>query len=149
MPAACFLRSTVRGVSTRVRLSRARQASRLRCVKPSVSLPLDGFWAWAQNAYARPKSAAAKEVYCHASAPPAGASSAATPGRSRSRLALTQKQEHQFNEENDHHHDLQEEGPALVKLIHHELVQFAGRMQLAVNELAVVLHAHPGCGQAI
>src|ERR1019366_2335990 len=67
----------------------------------------------------------------------------------RRRLALAPKQEHQFNKENDHDQHLQNEGPALVKLIHHELVQLAGSMQFAVDQPAVVLHAHFGGGQAI
>ena len=32
------------------------------------------------------------------------------------------EQEHQLDEEDDHHHRLQNEGPALVKLVHHKLV---------------------------
>ena len=64
-------------------------------------------------------------------------------------LALAAEQKHQFNEEDNHHQHLQNEGPALVKLIHHKLVQFAGRMQFPVDQPAVILHAYLGGGQAI
>jgi len=40
------------------------------------------------------------------------------------------------HDENDYHHHLEDEGPALVKLIHHELVQFVRRLQLVVDQPA-------------
>ena len=67
----------------------------------------------------------------------------------RALLGLSPKYVDQFNQEDDYHHQLQHEGPALVKLIPHELIQFGRRMQLSVHQPAVVFHTHLDGGQAI
>src|SRR5580698_1466334 len=64
-------------------------------------------------------------------------------------LPFAAKKKYQLDNQNDHHQHLEHERPALVKLVHHELVQFAGRIELAVHQFAVILHTHLICCQTI
>jgi hypothetical protein len=52
----------------------------------------------------------------------------------------------ELDHQDDDHGDLEEEGAALVELVHHEAVELLGGADLAGDQLLVVGHAHlQGC----
>src|SRR5713226_5643818 len=64
-------------------------------------------------------------------------------------LNLTAEQEDKFDDQDDHHHELEHEGAALVELVHHEAVEVLGGLQFLVDQVFVVGHAYLGGGELI
>jgi len=61
-------------------------------------------------------------------------------------LPLAPKQEDYFDNQNDHYQKLEDEGPALVELVNHEVVEVLSGVQLPLNQVLVVLDADlSGC----
>src|ERR1700687_6263582 len=64
-------------------------------------------------------------------------------------LNLAAEQEDQFDDQDDHHHEFEHEGTALVELVHHEAVKVLGGVQFLVDQVFVVGHANFGGGQVV
>src|ERR1700726_1902029 len=56
-------------------------------------------------------------------------------------LNLAAEQEDQLDDQNDHYHEFENEGAALVELVHHEAVEVLGGLQFLVDQVFVVGNA--------
>src|ERR1700758_760020 len=62
---------------------------------------------------------------------------------------LAAEEPDQFDNQNDHHHEFEHEGAALVELVNHEMIELLGGLQFLLHQILVVGHADLRCGQLV